>query len=153
LYKKQYRIQFKGGVNMDINDTMDQNVSTLFSNIESFAKQEGTLGKPISVEDKTLIPVISVSIGYGGGNSSGKLTQGSSASQGSTNAGMDALGLGARICTDAVLVVDQGNISAISINSGSGAMSQLVSKIPQMVGMGQNAQQQSQQQGQQQSQQ
>lgn len=138
---------------MDINNTMDQNVSTLFSNIESFAQQEGTLGKPISVEDKTLIPVISVSIGYGGGNSSGKLTQGSATSQGSTNTGMDALGLGARISTDAVLVVDQGNISAISINSGAGAMSQLVNKLPQMVNMGQNAQQQGQQQGQQQSQQ
>ncbi|MBB6214324.1 putative spore protein YtfJ [Anaerosolibacter carboniphilus] len=136
---------------MDINNTMEQNVSTLFSNIESFAQQEGTLGKPISVEDKTLIPVISVSIGYGGGNSSGKLTQGSTtASQGSANTGMDALGLGARISTDAVLIVDQGNISAISINTTSGAMNQLMNKLPQMVGMGQNAQQQGQQQGQQQ---
>lgn len=136
---------------MDINNTMEQNVSTLFSNIESFAQQEGTLGKPISVEDKTLIPVISVSIGYGGGNSSGKLTQGSTTtSQGSANTGMDALGLGARISTDAVLIVDQGNISAISINTTSGAMNQLMNKLPQMVGMGQNAQQQGQQQGQQQ---
>ena len=134
---------------MDINNTMEQNVSTLFSNIESFAQQEGTLGKPISVEDKTLIPVISISIGYGGGNSSGKLNQGSSTtSQGSANTGMDALGLGAKISTDAVLIVDQDNVSAISINSNStaGAMSQLVNKLPQMMGMGQNAQQQGQQQ-------
>ncbi len=139
---------------MDINNTMEQNVSTLFSNIESFAQQEGTLGKPLSVEDKTLIPVISISIGYGGGNSSGKLTQGSTTtSQGSGSTGMDALGLGARISTDAVLVVDQGNISAISINPASGAMSQLMNKLPQMVGMGQNSQKQGQQQGQQQDQQ
>ncbi|MDF2545105.1 MAG: hypothetical protein K0R93_3 [Anaerosolibacter sp.] len=136
---------------MDINNTMEQNVTTLFSNIESFAQQEGTLGRPISVEDKTLIPVISVSIGYGGGNSSGKLTQGSTAaSQGSSNTGMDALGLGARISTDAVLIVDQGNISAISINPTAGAIGQIMNKIPQIMGMGQNAQQQGQQQGQQQ---
>ncbi|MEW9121337.1 MAG: spore germination protein GerW family protein [Thermotaleaceae bacterium] len=43
----------------------------------------------MSAEDKTLIPVISVSIGYGGGNSSGKLSQGSAAaSQGSANTDM-----------------------------------------------------------------
>jgi uncharacterized spore protein YtfJ len=139
---------------MDINNTMEQNVSTLFSNIETFAQQEGTLGRPISIEDKTLIPVISVSIGYGGGNSSGKLTQGStSTSQGSANTGMDALGLGARISTDAVLIVDQGNISAISINPAAGAVGQLMNKIPQMMGMGQNSQQQGQQGQQQQGQQ
>ena len=133
---------------MDLNNTIEQNVSTLFSNIESFTQEEGTLGKPLSVENKTLIPVISVSIGYGGGNSSGKLTQGmTSTSQGSANTGMDALGLGARISTDAVLVIEQDKISTISINSAStGAISQLVSKLPQMMGMGKDSQQQRQQQ-------
>ncbi|AKL96514.1 hypothetical protein CACET_c30700 [Clostridium aceticum] len=140
---------------MDVNNTMEQNISALFSNIESFTQEEGTLGKPLSVENKTLVPVISVSIGYGGGNSSGKLTQDTaSTSKGAANTGMDALGLGARISTDAILIVDQGNVSTISINSPtSGAVSQLVNKLPQMMGMGQNVQQQGQQQGQQQSQQ
>lgn len=137
---------------MDINNTMEQNVSTLFANIESFTHHDGTLGKPLAVEDKTIIPVISVSIGYGGGNSAGKLTQGmTSTSQGSANTGMDAIGLGARITTDAVLVIDKGNVSTISINSPtSGALSQLVNKLPQMMGMGQNVQQGKQQQQQQQ---
>ncbi len=133
---------------MDVNNTMEQNISTLFSNIESFTQEEGTLGKPLSVENKTLIPVISVSIGYGGGNSAGKLTQSmQSTSQGSANTGMDALGLGAKITTDAVLVIDQGNVTTIPINSNAtGAIGQLVSKIPQMMGMGQSPQQQGQQQ-------
>ena len=138
---------------MDLNNTMDQNVNTLFSNIEGFTQDEGTLGKPITLENKTIIPVISVSIGYGGGNSSGKLAQGNvAAAQGTANTGMDALGLGARISTDAVLVVDGGNITAIPINATTGAMNQLINKLPQMMGMGQNAQQQGQQQGQPQSQ-
>lgn len=135
---------------MDVNNTMEQNISTLFSNIESFTQEEGTLGKPLSVENKTLIPVISVSIGYGGGNSAGKLTQSmQAASHGSANSGMDALGLGAKITTDAVLVIDQGNVTTIPINSNAtGAIGQLVSKIPQMMGMGQSPLQQGQQQGQ-----
>ncbi len=63
---------------------------------------------------------------------------------------MDALGLGARICTDAVLIVDGANISAIPITStNAGAMNQIISKLPQMMGMGQNTQSQGQQQSQQ----
>lgn len=129
---------------MDINtNTMDQNVNTLFSNIENFTQEEGTLGKPIALGDKTLIPVISVSIGYGGGNSSGKLSQSSSSSaQGTANTGMDALGVGARITTDAVIVVEEGNISALPISTTTGAMNQLINKIPQMMNMGQGSQQQ-----------
>lgn len=133
---------------MDINNTMDQNVNTLFSNIESFTQDEGTLGKPLAVENKTLIPVISVSIGYGGGNSSGKMSQNSTtAVQGSANGGMDALGVGARISTDAVLVVEEGNINIMPITpTTTGAMNQLINKLPQMMGMGQSSQQQGQQQ-------
>ncbi|SHI76028.1 GerW family sporulation protein [Lutispora thermophila] len=130
---------------MDLNNTMDQNVSTLFSNIESFTQEEGTLGKPIELENKTIIPVISVSIGYGGGNSSGKTSQGNTSSvQGTTNTGLDALGVGARISTDAVLVIDQNNVSVMPISATQGAMNQLINKLPQMLG-GKNNQQQGQQ--------
>ncbi len=137
---------------MEVNSSLTQNIDTLFSNIETFTQSEGTLGKPITQGDKTLIPIISVTIGYGGGNTSGRMSGGMAASsQGTSNAGMDALGLGAKICTDALAVVDGDNISVIPVNTPASSMSQLINQIPQMMGKGQQGQQQGQQQNQQQS--
>jgi uncharacterized spore protein YtfJ len=135
---------------MEVNTSLNQNIDTLFSNIETFTQNEGMLGKPVVQGDKTLIPVISVTIGYGGGNTSGKMSAGTTtAAQGTSNAGMDALGLGARICTDALAVVDGENVTVIPVNATPSNMNQLINQIPQMIGKGQNNQSQGQQQNQQ----
>jgi uncharacterized spore protein YtfJ len=132
---------------MEVNTSLNQNIDTLFSNIETFTQNEGMLGKPVSQGDKTLIPIISVTIGYGGGNTSGRMSAGATTTtQGTSNAGMDALGLGARISTDALAVVDGANVSVIPVNATSSNMNQLINQIPQMMGKGQNNQQQNQQQ-------
>ena len=138
---------------MEVNSSLTQNIDTLFSNIETFTQSEGTLGKPVTQGEKTLIPIISVTIGYGGGNTSGKMSQGTTGTtQGTSNAGMDALGLGARISTDALAVVDGNNVSVIPVSAAGSNMNQLISQIPQMMGKGQGSQSQNQQQNQQQSQ-
>lgn len=138
---------------MEVNSSLTQNIDTLFSNIETFTQSEGTLGKPVTQGDKTLIPIISVTIGYGGGNTSGKMSQGTTGTtQGSSNAGMDALGLGARISTDALAVVDGNNVTVIPVSPTASNMNQLISQIPQMMGKGQASQSQNQQQNQQQNQ-
>jgi len=135
---------------MEVNTSLNQNIDTLFSNIETFTQNEGMLGKPVSQGDKTLIPIISVTIGYGGGNTSGKMSSGTTATaQGTGNAGMDALGLGAKISTDALAVVDGENVSVIPVNATPSNMNQLINQIPQMMmGKGQNNQSQNQQQNQ-----
>jgi len=135
---------------MEVNTTLNQNIDTLFSNIETFTQNEGMLGKPVVQGDKTIIPVVSVTIGYGGGNTSGKVSQGTTGTnQGTGNAGMDALGLGARISTDALAVVDEQNVTVIPVNANPSNMNQLINQIPQMMGKGQNNQSQGQQQNQQ----
>jgi uncharacterized spore protein YtfJ len=135
---------------MEINTSLNQNIDTLFSNIETFTQSEGTLGKPVTQGDKTLIPIISVPIGYGGGNTSGKMSQGTTGTtQGSSNAGMDALGLGARISTDALAVVDGNSVTVIPVSPTASNMNQLINQIPQMMGKGQTGQSQNQQQNQQ----
>lgn len=134
---------------MEVNSSLNQNIDTLFSNIETFTQNEGTLGKPVSQGDKTLIPIISVTIGYGGGNTSGKTSQGiTGTAQGTSNAGMDALGLGARISTDALAVVDGNNVTVIPVSAAASNVSQLINQIPQMMGKGQSSQSQGQQQNQ-----
>ena len=119
---------------------LSQNVDTLFSNLEKFTQNEGLIGKPITHENKTFIPVVSVTMGYGTGNSASKAQSTSVIGSGKMNGG--ALGLGAKLCTDAVIVIDKDNVSMLPINSTGSNTSQLIDKIPQMVsGMGQNQQQ------------
>jgi uncharacterized spore protein YtfJ len=133
---------------MEENLSLSQNIDTLFSNIENFTQKEGILGKPISHEDKTFIPVVSVSVGCGGGNTATKSQAGnSSSSQGMVsglgNMAGGALGLGARVSTDAIIVIDQGNVSMMTV-SAAGNATQLIEKIPEMF-KGMNSQQQNQQ--------
>lgn len=140
---------------MDAN--MNQNVTTLFSNLEDFTQNEGLIGKPVTHGDKTFIPVVSLTLGYGTGNTASK-NQGSSAQSqpSSTTSGMannmagGALGLGAKLCTDAIIVIDKDNVSMMSV--GPTAASQFMEKIPQIIsGIGSmGKQQQGQQQNQQQ---
>jgi uncharacterized spore protein YtfJ len=109
---------------MDQNTAFSQNVDTLFSDLRDFVNSESVLGTPVSVADKTLVPVISVTLGYGS-------TPGMGKKQGDTQ-GVGGIGLGARVSTDGVIVIDKDNISMLSSNKG--AMQQLVDKIPQMLG-------------------
>ncbi len=125
-------------------DTLNQNVDLLFSNLESFTQNEGVIGKPVTQENKTFLPVVSVTLGYGGGNSATKSQPSASGSQGSSGAaGMmgsmagkmagGAMGLGAKLNTEAIIVIDKGkdSVSLLPVNASAG--SQLADKIPQMI--------------------
>jgi len=122
---------------------MVENVDTLFQSLENFTQKEGVIGKPVTQGSKTFMPVVSVTVGYGGGNASmGKnqhaTTPGMPTSD-SQNSGTGALGLGAKLCTDAIIVVDDtaDNVQVLSM-SANGA-GQIVDKIPQILqGMNQN---------------
>lgn len=122
---------------MDQNLNLTQNIDNLFTNIENFTQTEGVMGKPLTHENKTFIPVVSVSIGCGGGNSATKNQQGNTstnqtAGSGATNMLGGALGLGARVSTDAIIVIDNGNVSMMTL-SAAGNATQLIDKIPEMV--------------------
>lgn len=125
-------------------DTLNQNVDLLFSNLESFTQNEGVIGKPITQENKTFLPVVSVTLGYGGGNSATKSQPGASGSTGSSGVtGMmgsmagkmagGALGLGAKLNTEAIIVIDKDKDSVSLLPVNAAASSQLADKIPQML--------------------
>lgn len=123
---------------------MAENVDTLFHSLENFTQKEGVIGKPITQGNKTIMPVVSVTVGYGGGNASMGKGQTSTASSytagtGSTSTGTGALGLGAKLSTDALIIMDDQaqNVQVLPMNA-AGA-SQIVDKIPQILqGMNQN---------------
>ena len=142
---------------MDQNTNFQQNIDSLFSNLEDFTRNETVLGQPVSYEGKTLIPVISVTVGYGSGNTPGKNQQNTTGTTAGTGTGtgmtgmtqgMCALGLGAKISTDAIVLIENDNVSMLPVTGG--ANPGLMNKLPQMLSsMGIGGQQGQQNQGQQ----
>lgn len=138
---------------MQDTSSFNNNMDTLFSDLQDFVKTGSVLGTPLKVEDKTIVPLMSVTMGYGS-TGMGAKTSGSSGA----NASSGGVGLGARVSTSGILVVDKGSIQVIPANSGSN-MTQWMDKIPEAISsigqnmMGQGSGSQSQQgQGQNQSQ-
>lgn len=137
---------------------LTENVDTLFRSLENFTQKEGIIGKPVTQGNKTFLPVVSITMGYGSGNANMKGQTGASGTAGTTGSstGTGALGLGAKLCTDAVIVIDGQNVSVLPMNA-AGAATNLVDKIPQIIsgvkGQGQQGQGQNQNQSQSQNQQ
>jgi uncharacterized spore protein YtfJ len=136
---------------MEENTSFTQNVDTLFSDLQNLTKTDTVVGTPINVDDKTIIPLMSVTFGYGSTGMGAKKQTGNSLSTSS-----DGHGLGAKISTSGVIVIDKNNVQLLS-TSESGAVNQMMSKIPQaLTSLAQNitgGSNQGQQQGNSQSQQ
>lgn len=130
---------------------LNENVDTLFKSLEDFTQKEGIIGKPVTQGDKTFLPVVSITLGCGGGNANmkgqGNASSGTSSGM-SSSTGTGAMGLGAKLCTDAVIVIDGQNVSLLPMNAAGGATS-IMDKIPQIIsGMKGQGQGQNQSQGQ-----
>lgn len=121
---------------------VSENIDTLFHSLENFTQNEGVIGKPVTQGNKTLLPVVSVTIGYGGGNASMKSQMNAASSNGgSSNTGSGALGLGAKLNTEAVIVFDSQSQDVAMLAMNPSGASQIVDKIPQIISnMNQNKQ-------------
>lgn len=136
--------------NMDqsnsVQSNLTENVDSLFRSLENFTQREGIIGKAVIQGDKTFLPVVSITVGYGGGNASMKGQAGVGMGA-NANTGTGALGLGAKLCTDGIIVVDKQDVSLLPMNSAAAVS--LVDKIPQIIsGMTQQKQANQQTQGQ-----
>ena len=136
--------------NMDqtssVQSNLTENVDSLFHSLENFTQREGIIGKAVTQGDKTFLPVVSITVGYGGGNASMKGQAGVGMGS-NANTGTGALGLGAKLCTDGIIVVDNQDVSLLPMNSAAAVS--LVDKIPQIIsGMTQQKQANQQAQGQ-----
>lgn len=115
---------------------MVENVDSLFHSLENFTQKEGVIGKAVTQNEKTFMPVVSVTIGYGGGSASMGKGQSdssmySSSSSGSSNNGTGALGFGAKLNTEAIILIDNENVSVLPMSTaGVGSM---MDKIPQII--------------------
>ncbi|HIG0361938.1 GerW family sporulation protein [Clostridium sporogenes] len=123
---------------MNNNKCFDENMNAVFTKVEDYIKHENLLGAPVSVQNKTLVPIVSVTLGYGSGNISPKMNQNAADCS-------PTLGLGARISTDAIMVMENDSVSMLPVSQKNN-MDKIINKIPEMVtnfkqNMGQNSQQ------------
>jgi uncharacterized spore protein YtfJ len=113
--------------------SITQYVDTLFNNMENFSQKDGLIGKPVTQGDKTFLPVMSITLGYGGGDTQSK---NKTNVNNTTNVGggmlSGALGIGAKLCTDAIIVIDKENVMMAPVGA-PGNMSQVINKIPQII--------------------
>lgn len=118
---------------MPENVSFSSNVDTLFSDIQNLTRTGTVLGTPITIENKTIVPLMSVTLGYGSTGMGAKAP-----ASNTTSAESGGHGLGAKIAASGVIVVDKNSVQLLSANEG-GAMNQMMSKIPQaLTNMGQN---------------
>lgn len=128
------------------NTPFTQNMDTVFSDLHNFVKTDSILGTPLAVGDKTLVPIMSVTLGYGSADMPKKAGSGASNATSSSN----GVGLGAKVSANGVIVIDKNNVSMLNVGENKGSLDQLMDKIPQALGsMGQNITQQAGGQGQQ----
>ncbi|EDS76313.1 conserved hypothetical protein [Clostridium botulinum C str. Eklund] len=114
---------------MQLNNNFSDNMNTVFNKVEDYVKTESMMGTPITVQDKTLVPIVSVSLGYGSGNNSPKDKAASS-----NSCPAEGVGLGAKIATDAVVVIEKDCVSMLPVAQKSNMnVKDMMDKIPNVL--------------------
>lgn len=111
---------------MENKNLVSENLETAFSYLEKFLKTETVVGEPIIIGETTIIPLVTVSFGLGGGGGKGKDAKGVDGDGG-------GLGMGARIATDAVLVIKGDSVNLIPVK-GRTDLDRLVTMVPELLG-------------------
>jgi len=102
----------------------NQNLQTLFRNLENFINTKSVIGEPLEVGDTTLIPIIDVTFGVGAGAKGSK----SEAKSDDDSSGVG--GLGAKISPSAMIAVHKnGNVQLINIKSQN-TVNKLIDMVP-----------------------
>ncbi|WP_291571136.1 GerW family sporulation protein [Clostridium sp. UBA4548] len=114
---------------MNEKTTFTNNMDTLFTDLHDFVSTDTVLGNPLSVENKTLVPVMSVTMGYG---STGMSTKVQNNSSNNANNATNGMGLGARVTTNAVMVIENDSVSMLPVNEKNN-MEQLMNKLPDAI--------------------
>lgn len=104
-------------------------VKTTLGEIEKVLSANTVVGEPLTIEDTTLIPLISVGFGFGAGGGSGK---GEAKQKGEGSGG--GTGGGAWVKPVAVIIVTKQGVKVEPImGSLAGAMEKLGEMVPNMI--------------------
>lgn len=110
-------------------EAVENLLKTTLGEIEKMLNTRTVVGEPITIEDTTLIPLISVGFGFGGGGGSGK---GEAKQKGEGEGG--GTGGGAWVRPVAVIIIDKEGVRVEPIRGGlSTAIEKLGEILPRTV--------------------
>ena len=101
------------------------NIANMFEQLEGFVGTKTVVGEPITAGGTTLIPLVDVNFGMGGGSGSAPEDGGEKAKKGPVSGG----GMGASIKPSAVLVITDGNVQLVNIKHQD-SVNKLIDMIP-----------------------
>jgi uncharacterized spore protein YtfJ len=112
---------------------LKESIETMVSHLENMVQAKTVVGDPIESNGKTIIPLISVRLGFGAGGGEGNEPQhGTGKGEGG--------GAGLSVSPIALLIIDQDDTQVYSLGQ-KGGISKLVELIPEIMGkMGKTAQ-------------
>lgn len=102
----------------------NNNIGKMFEHLDGFVSSKTVVGEPIVAGTTTIIPLVDVSIGMGGG-SMGADGGGEKLNKEAKSMG----GLGAKIKPSAMLVINNGNVQLVNIKHQD-SVSKLIDMIP-----------------------
>ena len=110
-------------------DVVENLVKTTLGEIEKVLSTRTVVGEPITIQDVTLIPLISIGFGFGAGGGEGR---GEAKQKGEGSGG--GTGGGAWVRPKAIVIIDKGGVRIEPIRGGvSTAIEKVGEMIPRMV--------------------
>ncbi|MDO4540415.1 MAG: spore germination protein GerW family protein [Syntrophomonadaceae bacterium] len=108
-----------------------QTLGTLFEQMNDFFRSDMVVGKPITAEGVIIVPLINVTFGAGSAAISANGRGGRHGDSGGATAGG---GAGGHIEPVAVIVVNNGHVSALSLKGGSHTpIDSLINMVPEIM--------------------
>lgn len=102
---------------------LKENIEAMVSHLEKMVQAKTVVGEPIESNGKTIIPFISVRVGFGAGGGEGNAPQ-----QGVGKG--EGGGAGLNISPTALLVTDESGVQVYSLNQ-KGGLAKLAELIPE----------------------
>jgi uncharacterized spore protein YtfJ len=100
-------------------------LNTLFDKLEKFISTETVIGEAFQVGNITMVPIITVTFGVGGGEGAGKDNKGNDGKGGGG-------GVGCKIAPNAILVIKNEELSVIPL-ANRGSLEKIVEMVPEIL--------------------
>jgi len=104
---------------------LKENLEAIVSHLENMVQAKTVIGDPIESNGKTIIPLISVRVGFGAGGGEGNDPQ-HGAGKG------DGGGAGLSVSPTALLIIDENGAQVYSLNK-KGGLEKLVELVPEVM--------------------